>query len=85
MRKFLTAIFEKITEKLRGNEHQLIVLEENKSDKIQPKAKKVPNKSASEKKTSVLHYPEKPLRDVIDLMEFPFVALSKYRTNQLIY
>jgi hypothetical protein len=45
MRKFLTSIFEKITEKLRENEHHVAILGEGTTDDVtQPKAKKAPKK-----------------------------------------
>lgn len=50
-----------------------------------PKVNETQENSIQKKKTTVIHYPEKPLRDVIDLMEFPFVALSKDRINPLVY
>lgn len=45
MRKFLTSIFEKLAEKLRENEPQVAVFEEEKgNNKSQPDAKKAPKK-----------------------------------------
>ena len=35
--------------------------------------------------TEMVSYPKDPIRDVIDLMEFPFLALSKDRINPIIY
>jgi plasmid replication initiation protein len=35
--------------------------------------------------TEIVSYPRDPIRDVIDLMEFPFLALSKDRINPIIY
>lgn len=51
MRKFLTSIFEKITEKLREKEPLVAVFEEEKEDgKSQPKIKKVPKKRKQKEK-----------------------------------
>lgn len=61
-------------------EQQVIV-----NDTPSLKAKEEKGKLAKKKKTEIIPYPDKPLRDVIDLMEFPFVALSKDRTNPLVY
>ena len=45
MRKFLTSIFEKITEKLKGSSPSVAVLAEDKSGSVnQPKSKKGPKK-----------------------------------------
>ena len=50
-----------------------------------PKAKEIQGKKVQKKKTDLIHHPENPIRDVIDLMEFPFLALSKDRTNPITY
>lgn len=50
-----------------------------------PKVKETRENKLQKKKTEVIHYPDKNLRDVIDLMEFPFVALSKDRINPIVY
>lgn len=88
MKKFLSSLFKKIREILDKIDPQTALLEENiividelASTKVEEKQEK----SLPKKKTEVIPYPEKPLRDVIDLMEFPFVALSKDRTNPIIY
>ena len=50
-----------------------------------PEVLEQPGKAIQKKKKEVINYPEKPLRDVVDLMEFPFVALSKNRKAPIIY
>ena len=50
-----------------------------------PKVVEFPKKAAQKKKTEIISYPIIPIRDVIDLMEFPFLALSKNRRNPIIY
>ena len=57
------------------------VINESPTPKVNEKQGKKPQK----KKTEIIHHPENPIRDVIDLMEFPFVALSKDRTKPIIY
>lgn len=51
------------------------------------KAKEKQEKKVKKTKTDIIPYLESdnPIRDVIDLMEFPFLALSKKRTNPIIY
>lgn len=49
------------------------------------KAKGTPRKTVLKKTTEVIPYSINPIRDVIDLMEFPFLALSKNRRNPIIY
>ena len=85
MRKFLASILKKITSKLENVEPQLTVLGENKEIDGLPKVKKAPKKTVPKKKTELIPYSIDPIRDVIDLMEFPFVSLSKDRINPLIY
>ncbi len=50
-----------------------------------PKTSEKQEKNIKKKKTEIIPYPETPIRDVIDLMEFPFLALSKDRVNPIIY
>ncbi len=86
MRKFLTFIFEKLAEKLREKEPQTRVLEEKKdTNKSRPKGKKTSKKSQIKKKTEITPYKKNPARDLIEMMEVPFLALSKNRKNPIIY
>ena len=54
---------------------------------LPPKVNKKQEKSAPKKKTDIIPDVtlDNPIRDVIDLMEFPFLALSKNRRNPIIY
>ena len=97
MRKFFASILEILTEKVRGKEppvailpileeHKEVVLEECKEiEQLHPQAKKVSKNKISTKNTEIVPYIMDPIRDVIDLMEFPFLALSKDRTNPIVY
>lgn len=88
MRKFLSAFFKKISEMLEKASPQIELLEEENAviqEVLPPAVKKKQEKPITKKKTEIIPYPEKPLRDVIDLMEFPFLALSKDRTNPIVY
>ncbi len=94
MRKFLSYILKKITSKLDNIEppvtlqvaNQEVVLEEHKEvEQSPPQAKKVAKNKVPKKKTEVTPYEIDPIRDVIDLMEFPFLALSKNRRSPIIY
>jgi len=96
MRKFLTLIFKKIVSKLENVEppvailveNEEIVLEEHKEvEQSPPQSKKVSKNKIPKKKTEIV-YPVDPidsLRDIIDLMEFPFLALSKDRIKPISY
>jgi len=78
----------RLLEKIEGEERQTQVLEESLDliDKVlAPKVKETQGKTVQKKKTEVILYPDNPIRDVIDLMEFPFLALSKDRINPIIY
>ena len=91
MRKFLASIFEKLAEKTRGKEppvaiqaaNEEVVLEEHKEvEPSPPQPKELSKNKSTKKKTEIIPYPVDPIRDVIDLMEFPFLSLSKDRQNQ---
>ncbi len=96
MRKFLnilSSFFKRIAEMLEKTDSQKHVSEKegkNNSSLLlnkhsHSKINEIQKNALKKKKTTVINYPEKPLRDVIDLMEFPFVALSKDRINPLVY
>jgi plasmid replication initiation protein len=94
MRKFLTLLLEKLTEKVREKEppiaiqvaNEEVVLEEHKEiEQSLPQAKKAAKNKIPKKKTEIAPYMMDPIRDVIDLMEFPFLALSKNRRSPIIY
>ncbi len=62
-------------------EHQSIV-----NELSPPKVKEKQEKSIKKTtKTEIIPYPDNPIRDIIDLMEFPFLALSKDRINPIVY
>jgi plasmid replication initiation protein len=78
----------KSPDNLGDNEAQNPIFEEQQvivNDTPSLKVKKEKGKIAQKKKTEIIPYPDRPLRDVIDLMEFPFLALSKDRTNPIVY
>ncbi|MBP6952690.1 MAG: replication initiator protein A [Alphaproteobacteria bacterium] len=85
---FITALFEKLLKNL-GYER----IQESNLDKEIAIINDVPSlelneitkKYAQKKKKEIISYPIIPIRDVIDLMEFPFLALSKNRRNPIIY
>ena len=94
MRKFLSSILKKITSKLDNIEppvttqvaNEEFVLEEHKEiEQSLPQAKKISKNRIPKKKTEVVPYVMDPIRDVIDLMEFPFLSLSKNRKSPIIY
>jgi len=93
MRKVLASILKKVLEWLDKRPPQQEVLEklqigESLAVVYEPPLPEIPGqpgKAIKKKKTAVINYPDIPLRDVIDLMEFPFVALSKDRTNPIIF
>lgn len=85
MRKFFNLIFEKLAQKTRQKEPQRIILEE--IVKIEPfpsKPKKV-SKNVHKKKNAIAPYKKNPARDLMEIMEVPFLALSKNRRNPIVY
>lgn len=86
MRKILNLIFEKLAQKTRQKEPQRINLEECvQSKESSPKAKKQPQKNDHKKKNEITTYKKNPGRDLMEIMEVPFLALSKNRRNPIIY
>lgn len=88
MRRFFSSLFKKIGEILENEDPQTIPVEEEAlitAEVTSLKAKKTLEKNIQKKKTEIIPCAINPIRDVIDLMEFPFVALSKKRRTPLIY
>ena len=94
MRKFLASILKKITSKLENIEPPVAVLVDNEEEVLEKhkeveqslhQSKKVFKNKIHKKKTEIIPYPIDPIRDVIDLMEFPFLALSKDRIKPISY
>jgi len=72
-----------LDEKVVVAEEKIEVLPAQKVNKTQEKSAKSPPK----KKTSIIPdiTADNPIRDMLDMMEFPFLALSKNRRNPIIY
>lgn len=88
MLKFLSTLLKKLAGMLENLAASTTPVEEEKvaiKEVLPPEVKKKQEKQFTKKKTEIIPYQEKPLRDVIDLMEFPFLALSKDRTNPIVY
>lgn len=88
LRRFFRTLFKKVADMLEEASPQATPVEEETiiiDKSLSIKVKETQGKNIKKKKTEIIHYPEKKLRDVIDLMEFPFVALSKDRINPLVY
>jgi len=88
MLKLLSTLFKKAAEMLEKLSTPTTPVEEEHiviNEALPPEVKKKQEKQVPKKKTDLIPYLDKPLRDVIDLMEFPFVALSKDRINPIIY
>lgn len=88
MLKFLSAFFKKVGELLENLATQTTPLKDENAvieEVLPPKIEEKQEKQVQKKKTEIIPYSDNPIRDVIDLMEFPFVALSKDRTNPIIY
>ena len=89
MRKFFSAFFKKIGEMLEKadlqtmpEEKSVIVFDEVPSPKVKEKQGKSIQTTT---KKEIIPYPDNPIRDIIDLMEFPFLALSKDRRSPIVY
>jgi len=95
MRKFLSIVFkwigkgiEKIGENLENSNHQKNSLEVEKKAVIEesiPRPKKIPSKKPPRREIAVLSDSERSIRDFTEMMENPFLALSKKRKDPIIY
>jgi plasmid replication initiation protein len=92
MRNFLTSFFEKLADKIREKEPPVTIIEEYKEvvleeiievEPIPPQPKK-PSKTPK-KKTEIAPYVRNPARDLMEIMEVPFLALSKNRKSPILY
>lgn len=98
MRKFLasilTPILKKITSKLENVEPPIAILVENKEVVLEehngakpslPQHQKVLKSKVPKKKTEIIPYIRNPARDLMEIMEVPFLALSKNRKSPILY
>ena len=92
MRNFLTSFFEKLADKIREKEPPVTIIEEYKEvvleeiievEPIPPQPKK-PSKTPK-KKTEIAPYVRNQARDLMEIMEVPFLALSKNRKSPILY
>ena len=84
MRNFLASILEKITEKLKVKELKTDVFEKKEDKKTSIEVKKL-QKDKKKSRIERISPHERSLRDFAEMMENPFLALSKNRRNPIIY
>ena len=84
MRKFLSSIFKKIASKLDNIESQAAVLvakeefvlgEGQEIKQSPPQSKKVSKNKITKKKAEIIPYKRNPARDLMEIMEVPFLSL----------
>jgi plasmid replication initiation protein len=86
MRKFLASVLKKITLKLENVQPPAAILEEcKKIEESSSQSKEVSRNKTPKKKKEVIPYKKNPARDLVEIMEVPFLALSKNRKNPIIY
>lgn len=88
MMMFITGLFEKLLKNLGYEKIQESNLDKGIAiinDVPSLELKEIPEKHVQKKKKDIVPYSIDPIRDVIDLMEFPFLALSKNRRKPIIY
>ena len=87
MRKFLSTLFKKTGEMLEKSSPQTTPVEEghviNESPSL--KVNKTQEKASKKEKKTVIPYVANPGRDLIEIMEVPFLALSKNRKSPILY
>jgi len=93
MKKFIAAFLRKLSIKLEGRETQESIKEQATEQTVsqQQTIETVEAENSLKKKQktktdlSSISFSEKPIRDVMEIMELPFLALSKNRRNPIIY
>lgn len=100
MRKFLGAMFERMAAWLNKRSPQQEDLEKKEGvytpsfleevptvahEVPSPKIKKTPENPSKKGKASVVTYVKNPARDLMEIMEVPFLALSKNRKSPILY
>ncbi len=87
MRKFLSTLFKKIGEMLEKSSPQTALVEERHVINEYPslKVKKIQEKKSKKEKKTLTSYVANPARDLIEIMEVPFLALSKNRKSPILY
>jgi plasmid replication initiation protein len=86
MRKFLTSILEKLIKKLKDAESEVVVFEKTIVEETPSEIKENNKKEKKKQKIkSIILYKKNPSRDLMEMMEVPFLALSKKRKNPIIY
>lgn len=88
MGKFLSNLLKKIAEMLETSEPQANLGAEekttvNESSPLKPK--NIPSKKASKREIAIISDSERSIRDFTEMMENPFLALSKKRKTPIIY
>lgn len=90
MKKLIATFLRKLSIKFEGYQNQALLNEQMVEQKIIVEAKKHSKKQLAKNKkpkTDINHvsFSEKPIRDIIEIMELPFLSLSKNRRNPIIY
>jgi len=85
MRNYISSILEFFAEKIKRKESKLDVIKKTEKDNKTSLQIKKPQKIKEKKEIEVLSPHERSLRDFTEMMENPFLALSKKRKNPIIY
>lgn len=89
MKKFIVNLLKKLLKKFGDEEIQKINLEEEKryiNEISLPQPKKISSSKKSQKREiAIISDSERAIRDFTEMMENPFLALSKKRKNPIIY
>jgi len=89
MKKFIINLLKKLLKKFGDEEIQKLNLEEEKrviNENSLPQPKKISSSKKSRKRDiAIISESERAIRDFTEMMENPFLALSKKRKNPIIY
>ncbi len=87
MRKFLIPFLKKLLKLAEGPQTMALEVDSQEVKReLEPKEKQSEKKKKGKTKfTEIAPYKKNPARDLIEIMEVPFLALSKNRKNPIIY
>ena len=88
MKKFIINLLKKLLKKFGDEEIKTLNSEENKrliNENPIPQPKKIPSKKSQKKGIAIISESERAIRDFTEMMENPFLALSKKRKEPIIY
>lgn len=85
MKKLIAAFLRKLSTKFEPLDNQTLTRDQKKKKEIVKLKRLKEENQLIKDNISLVSSSEKPIRDIMDIMELPFLALSKNRKNPIIY